>query len=217
MCVDMLLAYAGVDSVPAFCQAPASQAAKFRKSEKLATDFCNLFTWTLIAKHESAEISLDHSYGSSRTEALVDELNDIFYENQNTQDRVKETLGKYGIKHIHLRNFEKTPVDGYSFWTGENPTIVVTCRYDRLDNYAFNIMHELGHIVKHLSPNSQNDFIESDAYEESSAEKEANLFAQKQLWRGASLERLFAAWSHPFAAANFLKKISEIIILISEL
>lgn len=56
------------------------------------------------------------------------------------------------------------PVDGYSFWEGDNPTIVITKRLNRIDNFAFVLFHELGHICLHLldEKNRNQDFIETD-------------------------------------------------------
>ena len=42
------------------------------------------------------------------------------------------------------------PVDDYSFWEGNNPTIVITKRIQRIDNPAYVLFHELGHICLHL-------------------------------------------------------------------
>ena len=88
----------------------------------------------------------------------------------------------------------------------------MTKRYDRIDNFAFNIFHELGHIYHHLTPNSTEDYIGSngdDDSENDSHEREANEFAKKQLRRGINLDRIFARWNNPFVASNLLKGISE--------
>lgn len=50
-----------------------------------------------------------------------------------------------------MPKFDKTPIDGFSFWQGENPTIVLTLRLNRIDNYAFALLHEIYHVYMHLS------------------------------------------------------------------
>lgn len=209
--VDKLLSYAGVSSADEFCELPEAKLSKFRKSSKMQTDAQNLFTWTLIARHESAETSLAQSFDKLKIDELSEQLNDIFFKNDHVEDKVKSLLNLYGIKFFKIKNFERTPVDGYSFWDGSNPTIVVTKRYDRLDNFAFNIFHELGHVCYHLSQDSKEDFIGSngEGSETNVQEKEANDFAKRQLRRGINLDRLFAKWQNPFAAGNFLRNISE--------
>lgn len=210
--VDKLLSYAGVTSADEFCSLPERKIAKFRKSSKMQTDVQNLFTWTLIARHQSKEKTLTSFFDQTKIEELSNKLNDIFFHNFLVEDKVEEVLNQYGIKFFRIKNFERTPVDGYSFWDGTNPTIVVTKRYDRIDNFAFNIFHELGHIYHHLTPNSTEDYIGSngdDDSENDSHEREANEFAKKQLRRGINLDRIFARWNNPFVASNLLKGISE--------
>lgn len=210
--VEKLLSYAGVVSADEFCGLPERKIAKFRKSSKMQTDVQNLFTWTLIARHQSKEKTLTSSFDSTKIEELTNKLNDIFFHNILVEDKVETVLNQYGIKFFKIKNFERTPVDGYSFWDGTNPTIVVTKRYDRIDNFAFNIFHELGHIYRHLTPNSNEDYIGSNGGEDSEndlQEREANEFAKKQLRRGINLDRIFARWNNPFVASNFLRGISE--------
>lgn len=209
--VEELLSYARVNTAEEFCELPELIMSKFRKSEKMQTDVRNLFTWTLIARHLSSEIHLHNTFDSTQIEEISDQLNNIFYQNYQVEDRIQAVLNHHGIKYLEIKNFEKTPVDGYSFWDGTNPTIVVSKRYDRLDNYAFNIFHELGHIALHLKPNTSSNFIDANgnsSNEESKEERDANDFAQKRLRRGIQLDRMFARWSTPFAAANFLKELS---------
>lgn len=209
--VDKLLSYAGVSSAEEFCELPEAKLAKFRKSSKMQTDAQNLFTWTLIARHLSAEQELDHPFDKSKIEELASLLNEIFYKNDQVEERVGTLLNSYGIKFFKIKNFERTPVDGYSFWDGANPTIIVTKRYDRIDNFAFNIFHELGHVCYHLNQESNEDFVGSngDGSEINYQEKEANDFAKRQLRRGVNLDKMFAKWHNPFAAGNFLRHISE--------
>lgn len=208
--VEELLSYGGVKTAEEFCELPEAIMSKFRKSEKMQTDVQNLFTWTLIARHKSNDVELPYTFDPIKIEDLSNQLNEIFYHNYMVEERVETLLNLYGIKYFKIKNFEKTPIDGYSFWDGNNPTIVVSRRYDRLDNYAFNIFHELGHIVLHLVPGSSSNFIEANNNfeDEDRQEREANDFAKKQLRRGIQLDRLFARWSNPFAAANFLRGLS---------
>ena len=42
-----------------------------------------------------------------------------------------------------IDKLEKTPIDGYSFWSNNNPVIALTLRHNRVDNLAFTILHEI--------------------------------------------------------------------------
>jgi len=115
----------------------------------------------------------------------------------------RELLNRWGIHLIILRHLPKTYLDGASFvapWG--NPVIGLTLRYDRLDNFWFTLLHELGHVCLHLDQAGLTFFDETqrvgagsgDAFEDV-REQEANTFAQKmlipeELWEQARLPLL---------------------------
>jgi len=119
--------------------------------------------------------------------ALLEDLKSIFRKNKNVIQKTKETLAGYGIKLVIQGHPEKCAVDGISFWSNGNPAIGLTVRHKRIDNFAFTIMHELGHIFLHLVNNNKAEFIDLDKdygtgdYKNSSEEKEANEFSRNAL------------------------------------
>ena len=86
-----------------------------------------------------------------------------------------------GIKQYIIGKFKQSPIDGYSFWSNNNPAMVLTLRNMNLDNFAFSVTHELGHIFEHLHPNHDEDFLDIDYPEASKNEKEqeADRFAKE--------------------------------------
>ena len=81
-----------------------------------------------------------------------------------------------------MDKFEKTPIDGYSFWSNKNPAIAITLRHKRIDNFAFTIFHEIGHITLHIIKNKKSKFLDIIEFENNDIfEKEANEFAQNNL------------------------------------
>ena len=38
-------------------------------------------------------------------------------------------------------------LDGAVFYLDDNPVVVVTLRYDRIDNFWFTLLHEIAHVV----------------------------------------------------------------------
>ncbi len=59
-----------------------------------------------------------------------------------------------------------------------HPVIGMTLRYDRLDNFWFVLLHELGHIFLHLFNGLRFDFFdEEDGSEADQIEREADKFA----------------------------------------
>jgi len=183
----------------------------FKKSDKLQTDPVNLMTWMFIVRHRSNSRNLESSYSAENLPTLRKKLNLIFYENKDTIIRVESVCEEYGIKFIYEKKLEKVPVDGYSFWQGANPTIVMTGRLNKIDNFAFTLMHELAHIEHHISPNSNEEFLDVDKsiHKVTTRESEANHAATLSLWDGAEPAEFFNGISNPFAAAPILKKIAE--------
>ncbi|MCK5735901.1 MAG: ImmA/IrrE family metallo-endopeptidase [Spirochaetaceae bacterium] len=103
--------------------------------------------------------------------------------------RAKEFLGKYGIILIYLPSYKKTYLDGAAFLRSDGtPVIIVTGRYDRLDNFWFVLLHELGHVVKHLDienrPSLADDMTLRGLAGEDDIEKEADGFAEEALIPG---------------------------------
>lgn len=101
----------------------------------------------------------------------------------------KELLNRWGIHLVILRHLDKTYLDGAGFlapWG--NPVIGLTLRYDRLDNFWFTLLHELGHVLLHLDDANVAFFDETvhrgggrEGEARSAREQEADDFAQRML------------------------------------
>lgn len=154
--------------------------AFFKKSEKLQIDEKNMIAWTSLVEYE-AERKKTNTFNFENLPQLNKELREIFYNNNNTLELVDRKLAQYGIKFLMIDKLEKTPIDGYSFWSENNPAIALTLRHNRIDNLAFTILHEIGHIALHLKDNKEIKFIDLNKIEENEFENEANLYAQESL------------------------------------
>ena len=95
---------------------------------------------------------------------------------------VKNCLNGYGIAYLEVEKIEKAPIDAYSTFSNGHPCITVTYRYNDMDKLAFDIIHELCHIDRHIGED-QRDFIaiEGSEYSNDPKEKEANDFARNML------------------------------------
>lgn len=180
--IKSILSIYNVESIDGLISSVAkNKLAFFRKSEKLQINEKNMFAWSSLALYEAAHQEVNAFYPEN-IDQLCLQLNKVFYDNEDTVNRTKKVLNQYGIKFITVPKLEKTPIDGYSFWSINNPAIAITLRHKRIDNFAFTIMHEIGHIAKHLINNKDTDYI--DLYNdkrESLTEKEADAFAQTKL------------------------------------
>ena len=155
--------------------------AFYRKSDKLQIERNNMLGWSKLAEYEASKIELKE-FDFDTIDTLKKELQIIFFENKNVRNRTQSKLKEYGIKLVYIPRFEKAPVDGFSFWSGDNPVIALTLRHKRIDNFAFNVFHELGHIDLHLREEKERRFLDiigaknADKYEQ-----QADNYAQKTL------------------------------------
>ncbi len=160
--------------------------SRFRKSEKLTIDKINLVGWVKLVNYLAAGIKVPHFDASKQSELIVD-LKAIFRKNKKTVEKTTETLANYGIKLIVQPHPEKCAVDGISFWSNGNPAIGISLRHKRIDNFAFTILHELGHVFLHLINDNTAEFIDLDKehntteYKNGKEEKEANDFSRNCL------------------------------------
>jgi HTH-type transcriptional regulator/antitoxin HigA len=155
--------------------------AFYRKSDKLQVDEKNMFAWSSLALHEAKNQNVN-TFKFENINQLCIKLNEIFYRNKGTIDNVKSALKQYGIKLVLIQKLEKTPVDGFSFWSGDNPAIALTLRHNRIDNFAFTLMHEIAHIDLHLRNNKERSFLDLTKKDKTdNLESEADSYAQDKL------------------------------------
>jgi HTH-type transcriptional regulator/antitoxin HigA len=121
----------------------------FRRSDKTGLDYIMITTWVVKVRAEAKNPDNHPSvhFDCECMERLVPCIYKILHANKgNTPAQVKKLLNANGIGYIELPKESKASIDGYSFMLNGTPYIAVTRRFDRIDNYAFSIMHELGHI-----------------------------------------------------------------------
>jgi HTH-type transcriptional regulator/antitoxin HigA len=104
-----------------------------------------------------------------------------------------------GISLVVESGLPGMSVDGASLHSSAaGPVLALTLRYDRLDNFWFTLLHELGHIALHLSEPSAEVFVDSledRVDDEQEVEAEANAFAKdglipRDLWVRSDAYRL---------------------------
>lgn len=157
------------------------KVAYYRKSEKLIINDKNMFAWSSLAQYEAKNQKVN-TFNFDNLVQLRVNLNNLFYENSDTVNRVQTLLKQFGIKMLLIDKLEKTPIDGFSFWSNSNPVIALTLRHHRIDNFAFTIMHEIGHIDLHLRNDRNRKFMDLTKKQNiDQCEKEADNYAQESL------------------------------------
>ena len=155
----------------------------FRKSAKTGQDPRMLMTWKLLAESKAKGQKAAGTFNRERRNEVVYALARALHSNRATENTVKEILAAEGIVFCIEEKVDRASVDGYSFIENGTPYIILTRRYNRIDNFAFALMHEVGHIYLHYLVGSRRDCkLSIPNYDnESVEEKEANAFAANAL------------------------------------
>lgn len=97
--------------------------------------------------------------------------------------RAQELLMSKGIILITEKRLSGTYLDGGAMLDRDGrPVIGLTLRFDRLDNFWFVLMHELGHVFLHLMDGLRYDFFdEEETAGDDKIEQEADTFALDRL------------------------------------
>lgn len=151
----------------------------FKKSDKVGKDPIKIMTWLLLAKQYAYSNRLDAIYDETRINELVPKIVSILHENENTIERLESAFAQYGILFGIVPKVDGASIDGYSFEYDGHPCIIMTKRYDKIDNFAFSVMHEFAHVINHDYEDFNVDIEDYD--HESPREKAANQFAANAL------------------------------------
>lgn len=153
----------------------------FKRSDKLKIDEVNMRTWLLMAWAEASKANLEIEYNPGNGQLAASELSKMANEGNLNVMNIRETLNKNGIIYIQVPKLEAAPIDAYSVMSGSHPAIVVTYRHNDFDKLAFDILHEIGHILYHFQSGKSYISVETDYSAQSPEEKEADRFANDML------------------------------------
>lgn len=107
------------------------------------------YTWY----HKAMLTAPKYKVAQYNREALIDlyqELNKFTLLDDGYNIFIQK-LNEAGIIFFVLPHLQKTYLDGAAFFSGDNPVIVYTGRYKRIDNFWFTVAHEICHILNHLN------------------------------------------------------------------
>ena len=207
--VDAIFNIFGVDSVDGIIDLNAKEAACacYRKSEVLTTDPKELFSWKYYCFYLAKSISVESQFDKERCGGMTDRLNAIIRSNSDTVNAVRHALADYGVKFMIVPKYGKMPVDGFVFWNDDNPTLVMTLRKKSIDNFAFTLLHEIGHIMLHLEKGGFADIdIENSVSER---ESEANAFAQDSMLPSSVWNDFLRKKMSPYKIMRPIKEIAD--------
>ena len=185
-------------------------AGMFKKSAKTGLDTRMLMTWKILAENKARTQQINGTFDRTEENAVVEELTQALHCNHDVENTVKTLLANRGIAFCIEDKVERASVDGYSYLEGGIPYIILTRRYNRIDNFAFALMHELAHIYLHYSDGNKVNCKLSipDYNNDSPEEREANEYAANALipnqeWKNTpkvrlnpiTIQRKYTAWA----------------------
>ena len=138
-----------------------------------------ILAWTQMAKLTSEKFEAS-DFDRKALRSLANEITNYSVMKTGVSKFLSD-LYNTGVKFFSLSHLPRTYLDGASFMHDNNPVIVYTKRYDRIDNFWFTIAHEIGHVLLHIK--NENDVYIDDFKSEGEYdyETEANEYAEKIL------------------------------------
>lgn len=177
----------GMDSVDfSFMQNTSNLRIACKKSEAMQNfSLYALRCWQQKASLSARAIQIVN-YDRIKLEALYNRISEYTVDELTGIEKFLKDLSDCGVKFIVLSHLAHTYLDGATFMDDENPVIVYTGRYKRLDNFWFTLAHEIAHVLLHLKGDVC--FVDDDSHSNNEAEKEANELAQAMLKHGVIIK-----------------------------
>jgi len=125
---------------------------------------------------------------------------------------VPATLRHAGIRFVVVEPLAGSGMDGAVFWLDEtSPVVALSIRFNRIDNFWFVLMHELGHIF-HQHLGSVDHHMEKPIAEDAQSEEElqASQFASEQIIPPQEIARFIARKQPYFSTQSILSFASQL-------
>ena len=154
--------------------------AHYRKSthSSYESDAFALFAWkTRVQQKADALADLPEFSPELINEDFLKLLTGLSTRTDGPLEAIK-ALNERGIGFVYESHLPGTHLDGAALHNQKgNPIIALTARHDRIDNFWFCLLHELGHVKLHLE--SKGEILDDDLDQTptSKTEKEADHFA----------------------------------------
>lgn len=196
-----------------FPKMEVSIAGYFKRSDKLLIDEKNMRTWILLAWESIKTEKLDNTYKQGNAMLASKEIANMANKGTLSIQGIKYVLERYGIAYVEIEKLPRTPIDAYSAKVHGKMAIAVTYRHNDLDKLAFDLLHELCHLDRHITDDNCS-FISIDGgeYSDSPQENEANKFAQDALIPPDVWSRILKVKSanlSPYAIVNVIAREAE--------
>lgn len=163
-------------------------ARKSTSYEKTLTS--GQLAWLFRAMHLARTISAKR-FSKENLKSSVEQLR-LYLQAPQEIRHVPRVLSEAGVRLVVVQPLPGSKIDGACFWLDKSPVIALSCRFDRIDNFWFVLMHELGHVM-----NDEGSFDEdlkegTEEEERPPSEKLADQFAVDNILSQDALESFIA-------------------------
>lgn len=145
--------------------------------------------WIRIGEHKSKQQELPEYNKQAFFNALHEIKTLVVNQPDDFLGQLQKKCAKCGVAVLYTPCLPKAPIAGATWWKGNNPIIQLSGRYKTNDSFWFAFYHEAGHILKHGKKEIFLEDVKGSPVDEAK-EKEADEFAQKQLFPEAALRKL---------------------------
>lgn len=135
-------------------------------------------------------------FSPAKFKAAIPELLE-FSKDVKSIEKLPAFFAALGVHLVIVPALSHSYMDGAVFYAGANPVILLTLRYDRVDNFWFTLTHEVAHLVA----NHRGVHIDSNLEKPSddAAEQAADKLAGEWLLDTATYERFLSGSGHYFS------------------
>lgn len=172
-------------------------SAHFRGSKPGKAHEASLVCWLTKLEIEAERVNVPR-FSTRRLKSELPELVRLSVGDRGPVTAVA-WLKDRGVRCVFIGHMEKTYLDGATMVLDDaKPAMGLTLRYDRLDNFWFTLLHEIGHIVLHRSELENHPMIDESIEEQSGdeIERQADHFACN-------------AWVSPSVWTDFRRRVRD--------
>lgn len=199
-----------IDIAPATIQTIVTNTVSyFKRSDRLKIDEKNMLTWLMLAWCEASKSTVSNPYTHEGALLAASRIAKAANGGSLTTKHLAEILNDCGIIFRHIPKLDAAPIDAYSTMAGEHPAIIVTYRHNDMDKLAFDILHEIGHILMHFASGKSYISVENDYSSQSAEEKEADEFAKNALIAPAVWKSIMSANAKSLAPHTIVNAIAN--------
>ncbi len=162
----------------------------FRKYEKFDFSEENFRAWIRAWEIFAEKIEVEE-FSKKKLKEIIPEIKKMTFEEKVDIKKLQDLFSSCWVKFIFVEGFEKVPVVWITRKYRWVPIIQISDRWKKHDIFFFTLLHEIGHIILHLST-KDDIFIDLEKGWISQIEQEADAFAEKYL--NDEVDKSILAW-----------------------